>query len=287
MEQSLTSLKDKIVEGKYFDNNGGLIIGEGVKKIMKVNIGDSLTLISQGYHGVNAAGMYPVIGIAHFTSPDLNKSMIYMTLKDAEYFYDADNLVTSIALKIKNKNDLKEIKEELVSKLDTAQYAVLDWKELLPDLVKAKEADTAGNYIFIVVLYALIAFGIFGTILMMAKEREYEFGVLISIGMKRKLLAFVVWLEILILGIVGALAGIIGSIPLVYYFHANPIDFSGYDKQLGGAFEKWGFDPIIPTVFDMNIFYGQGLIVVVLTSILSFYAIYKIFTIKPVEAMRS
>ena len=185
-----------------------------------------------------------------------------------------------------DKNELNSIKKELNSKIDTSEYAVLDWQELLPDLVQAKEADTAGNYVFLVVLYALIAFGIFGTILMMAKEREYEFGVLISIGMKRRLLAFVVWLEILVLGLVGAVAGIIASIPLVYYFHVNPIDFSGYDKELGGAFEKWGFDPMIPTKFDISIFFNQAIVVVILTSVLSIYAIYKIYKTKPVEAMR-
>ena len=60
--------------------------------------------------------------------------------------------------------------------------------------------------------------------------------------MKRKYLAFIVWLETAIIGLLGSILGIIGSIPLVYYFHVNPLNFSDYDEKMSGAFEKWGFD---------------------------------------------
>ena len=35
------------------------------------------------------------------------------------------------------------------------------------------------------ILYVIVVFGMFGTVLMMTEERKYEFGVLISIGMSR------------------------------------------------------------------------------------------------------
>ena len=56
---------------------------------------------------------------------------------------------------------------------------------MLPDLVEAKTVDSAGNVIVYIILYLIIAFGIFGTILMMSKNRNTSLGVLISIGMHR------------------------------------------------------------------------------------------------------
>lgn len=107
----------------------------------------------------------------------------------------------------------------------------MNWKQMLPDLVDAQKTDAAGNYIILVVLYGIIAFGIFGTILMMTVERKYEFGVQLAIGMKRKYLAFIVWLETAIIALIGSVLGIIGSLPLVYYFHVNPLNFSDYDEK--------------------------------------------------------
>ena len=79
----------------------------------------------------------------------------------------------------------------------------MDWKELIPDLVRAKALDSAGNYIVYCILYLIIAFGIFGTILMMTKERSYEFGVLVAIGMRRFRLSATVWLEVIMLQCAG------------------------------------------------------------------------------------
>lgn len=285
-ENELTNLEDRIIDGKYLTaGDNGIIIAEGVMQTLKTKVGDTLTLISQGFHGVNAAGMYKIAGIVRFTSPDLNKRMIYMPLTQAQIFFDAPEMVSSVALKLDNKNRMKFVQNELRKQFPENEYEIMNWKQMLPELVDAQKTDAAGNYIILVVLYGIIAFGIFGTILMMTVERRYEFGVQISIGMKRKFLAFIVWLETAMIGLIGSILGILGSIPLVYYFHINPINFSDYDDKMSGAFEKWGFDPIIPTAFQMDLFLYQALIVLLITTILAFYAVYKVMTLKPVEAM--
>lgn len=285
-ENELTNLEDRIIDGKYLTaGDSGIIIAEGVMQTLKTKVGDTLTLISQGFHGVNAAGMYKIAGIVRFTSPDLNKRMIYMPLSQAQIFFDAPEMVSSVALKLDNKNRMKFVQNELRKQFPENEYEIMNWKQMLPELVDAQKTDAAGNYIILVVLYGIIAFGIFGTILMMTVERRYEFGVQISIGMKRKFLAFIVWLETAMIGLIGSILGILGSIPLVYYFHINPINFSDYDDKMSGAFEKWGFDPIIPTAFQMDLFLYQALIVLLITTILAFYAVYKVMTLKPVEAM--
>ncbi len=286
-EDELTNLKSRLVEGRYFtESDQSVIIAEGVKTLLKIELGDSLVLISQGYHGINAAGKYPVKGVVKFNSPELNKKMVYLPLETSQYFFGADNLVSSLALKLEERNDLNNVLEALNTRLDTSQYTMMAWQDMMPELVEAQKTDAAGNYVILIVLYAIISFGIFGTILMMAKEREYEFGILLSIGMKRRLLAASVWLEVILLGLFGAAMGILGSIPLVYYFKVNPLDFSGMSEEMSGAYEKWGFDPIFPATFEWQLFFWQAVIVFVITSFLATFAMWKIWRLKPMEAMR-
>ena len=286
-EDELTNLKDRLVEGQYFNHNDqSVIIAEGVKDLLKIELGDSLVLISQGYHGINAAGKYPVKGIVKFNSPELNKKMIYLPLETSQYFFGADQLISSVALKLEERSDLDNVLEALNTKLDTSEYKMMAWQDMMPELVEAQKTDAAGNYVILLVLYAIISFGIFGTILMMTKEREYEFGILLSIGMKRRLLAVSVWLEVVLLGLFGAAMGILGSFPLVYYFKVNPLDFSSMSEEMSSAYEKWGFDPIFPTIFEWQLFFWQAVIVFVITSLLATFAIWKIWRLKPMEAMR-
>ena len=284
-ENKMTGLKDRIVAGSYFKaDDKAVLISAGVGENLNIQPGDTLLMISQGYHGVNAAGKFPVKGIIEFPSPELNKQMVYLPLKEAQWFFGAEALHTSVAIKLEGNDDIPPLMEAMEQKLDTNVYEFMDWREMMPELVEAKELDSAGNMVVYLILYMIIAFGIFGTILMMTKEREYEFGILLAVGMKRRLLSTTVWLEVVMLGIVGALAGIVVSIPLVWYFHLNPIRFSG---EYAASMEKFGFDPVLPTSLNWKIFVAQALVVFLLTAILALFPFLKIRKLKPVEAMRS
>ena len=239
-EQSLTQLADRVVQGEYLEaGEPSVLVAEGLAEILKLGVKDTLVIISQGYHGVNAAGKYLIKGLVNFGSPALNKQMVYLPLTTAQQFYGAEGLLTSLALKIEDLDDIDPGLAAIGEVLDTASYEIMKWDALLPDLVQAKALDSAGNYIVYFILYSIIAFGIFGTILMMTKEREYEFGVLIGIGMRRFALSSVIWMEIIMLGLLGAFLGIVASTPIVWYFNRNPLRFSG---NYANTLEKFGFE---------------------------------------------
>lgn len=283
-EQSITQLADRVSAGEYLeDDEQAVLVAEGLADILKLGVQDTLVIISQGYHGVNAAGKYLIKGLVNFGSPELNKQMVYLPLKTAQDFYGADGLLTSIALKIDDQDDIDKGLAAIGEVLDTTAYEIMKWDALLPDLVQARSLDSAGNYIVYFILYSIIAFGIFGTILMMTKEREYEFGVLIGIGMRRFALSSVVWMEIIMLGMLGALLGIVASTPVIWYFNRNPLRFSG---NYANTLEKFGFEPIFPAAFDLSIFVAQAAIVFVITAMLAIYPWLKIRRLEPVKAMR-
>ncbi len=283
-ENQLTKLSGRLQRGEYLAaGDQSALLAEGIAERLKLDINDTIILVSQGYHGVNAAAKYPVKGIARFGSPELNKQMVYLPLAAAQQFYGAEGLVTSLAVNIAKEEHVAPVLKALKRKLPPQEYEVMDWPLMMPDLLQAKALDSAGNYIVYFILYLVIAFGILGTILMMTKEREYEFGVLVAIGMGRLSLGFMVWLEIILLGMLGALAGIVASFPVVWYFHINPIRFTG---DYAGLLEKFGFEPIFPAAFNAQVFLTQAIIVLLLTSLLAVYPLLKIKRLEPVHAMR-
>jgi len=283
-ENNMTKLKTRLTYGDYItgDDNAALV-AEGVAEDMKLGVGDTIVLISQGYHGVNAAGKYPIKGLVKFGSPDLNNQMVYLPLKIAQDFFGAENLVTTLALNIDDKKEVTPAVTKLKNSLPADQYEVMDYKELVPDLVSAREMDAAGNNLVLGILYLIISFGIFGTILMMTKERSYEFGVLTAIGMPRWKLSLIVWLETVALGLIGVIVGILISLPLIYYFYKNPIKLTG---EMATAYEKFGIEPLMVPVFDFNIFFNQAILIFIVTTILALYPMLKIRRMKAVEAMR-
>ncbi len=287
LENQMTGIKDRIDGGgDYLESDDeAVIVSSGLAEKLHVRSGDTLIFLSQGYHGMNAVGKYPIKSLVTFGSPDLNQQVIYMPLALAQYFYGLDDQISSLVLQMPDKRSARVELENLKEYLDTDQlFEVMNWEELMPDIVSMRDLKESSNYITIFILYLIVAFGIFGTILMMTKEREYEFGVLVSIGMRRRTLAFSVWVETIILALIGTCIGLILSYALMYYLHVNPIVVSG---EMAQTYEKFGIEPILPASIDLDIFTGQALIVIFMTSILALYPCRFIFKLKPSTAMRS
>ena len=284
-EDRMTGLKGRLTGGGYFQNGDqAALIAEGVSQRLELAVGDTLVLLSQGFRGANAAGKYPVRGLVQFAAPDLNKTMVFLPLQEAQYLFAADGRATTLALHLEDQQDIPGAVKAVKARLGQEAYEVMDWEELMPDLLEAKALDSAGNVIVYFILYLIIAFGLFGTILMMLKERQFEFGILVSIGLHRRELAFIVWLEILFLGLIGAVLGILVSLPLVWYFHLNPIQLGG---DYGGLMEQYGFPPEFPAEVSPGIFLTQALVVFLITALLALYPIIKIMRLEPVQAMRN
>ncbi|MBK8502014.1 MAG: ABC transporter permease [Saprospiraceae bacterium] len=283
-ESKLTKAETRVTQGQYLTpGDEGALVADGLAKYLKLEVGDTLILISQGYHGINAAGKFPVRGLVHFGSPDLNKQLIYIDLEKAKWFYGTEGLVTTLVVDTDDPDEIKNTVREMRNKLGPG-YEALDYEEMMPDLIQAKEVDTAGSRIILMVLYLIIGFGIFGTILMMLKEREYEFGILKAIGMHSSQLNVMLWLETIFMGLIGCLAGIVVSFPIVYHFYKNPIELSG---EMAQAYEKFGVEPVLPASISPMIFITQALVVFFMITVLAIYPMFKIHKLKPVEAMRA
>lgn len=283
LENQLTDLKKKMIAGQYLtDSSKGIILAQGLAEILDINVGDSIVIYGQGYHGVTAAAQVPVTGIIKFTLPELNKSFTYLSIDYAQWLFSAPSRLTSISIMIDNPQDIDEIKSE-IKNIFSDNYEVMDWEELSPELVQSIQIDNAQGIIMLGILYVVIAFGIFGTIMMMTAERVKEFGILISVGMKKWRLGLVTILETLFVSFLGVISGALISIPILLYFEANPIPLTGEYAQ---AILAWGFEPILPFAVYPGMFFAQIWTVLAIALVSAIYPILFIRKLKPVDALR-
>ena len=283
-EISMMKLKEKLVAGKYLtDSSKGVMIGQGLAELLKVGVGDSVVLYGQGYHGITAAAQVPVQGIIKLPIPDLNKTLIYTSLSYAQWLYSAPGRITSLSIMIDNPKNLNEVKTA-VRKLFDDNYEVMTWEEMTPELIQSIEVDNAGGIIMLAILYIVIGFGIFGTIMMMTAERTKEFGILISVGMKKSKLIFVTTLETVFISLIGVFAGIITSYPLLLYFYFNPIKLTG---NVAEAMLAFGLEPIMPFSIAPGIFIAQFWTVLLIAMLSAWYPFRYVQKLNAVEAIRN
>lgn len=283
-EDRVTRLSSKLVAGSYLrDSSTGVLMAEGLANRLQTGIGDTVVLLGQGYYGATAAGKYAVDGILHFGSPDLNDRVVFLPLALAQHWLDAPGLATTLVVSPENPDASEATAAHLRAALPSG-FETLSWQEMMPDIYEHIKTDTASGAIILAVLYLLISFGIFATLLMMLAERQREFGMLVALGMKKWQLARMVLFESVFITLSGCLLGILVSIPLVWWLKIHPIKIGG---EVAEVYEKFGFEAVFPASLAPSIFWNQALAVLAIGLLLSLYPVVKVLSLKPVEAMRA
>jgi ABC-type lipoprotein release transport system permease subunit len=276
----------EVSNGFLANDDEGILVSDRLASYLKVTIGDSVILMGQGYHGVSATGIFPVRGIIKMPAPDIDNKLIIMTIPAAQEFFDAEGKITSLVVNLTDKSNrtIKTAKARIISLLPDKNTTAKTWYELNPILYQQIQGDNQSGMAMLGILYFIIFFGIFGTVLMMVSERNREFGVLVAIGMQKKKLKRVVTIEMMLLGALGLAGGLLTSVPLILYFYYYPIVLKG---DMAGMMEDYGWDAVMPTAWFGPYFYWQVVIVALMVVLATLYPLRKIGKLKEIEALKS
>ncbi|MEI7423697.1 MAG: FtsX-like permease family protein [Prolixibacteraceae bacterium] len=276
-------LKQQNKETQYLrDDDDGVIIGEKLASYLKININDTLVLISQGYHGASAAALCPVRGTIRLPSIELESRMIYMSRVAAQKFYGADDLVTAILIKADDSQNINQLRKNITPLLPKGTR-IKSWDEIQPELVEMINGKYAGGNFVKGIFYMILGFIIFSTMVMMLYERRKEFGIMVAIGMQKNSLSMVVFLEVLLIAFLGTLLGLSVGYGLTSWLYLHPIPLTG---EMANTVEEYGFEPFIFFSKNPAIFYLQPITVFCLTVVIYLFPYFSIRRMKIIKAIR-
>jgi len=283
-QDTMLNITSRIIEGEFItEDDSSVILGSKLANYLKITPGDTLVLLGQGHYGQTAVGAFPVKGIAKMPAPDLDRQIVFMPLKLAQSYFSFPGGVTSIIVDFNNAEQTPRITDALNSSLDTTRYRAIGWQQMTPEMVQMIESDRTGGIMMISILYMIIAFGVFGTVLMMTEERKKEFAILVAIGTQKTKLTAISFYETIMMNSLGVIVGIVITIPLVIYFMYNPLTMTGKEAE---SFEKLGIEPIMPTILRFKIFLHQIIVILMISLVAFIYPLVTIFRLKVVKAMR-
>jgi ABC-type lipoprotein release transport system permease subunit len=276
----------EVSNGFLTNEDDGVLVSDRLASYLKITIGDTVILMGQGYHGASAAGIFPVRGVIKMPSPEIDNKLIIMTITAAQKFFDEEGKITSLSVNLTSKSSrtMRDVQNKINLLLTDKSTLAKTWEELNPVLVQQIQGDSQTGIATLGMLYFIIFFGIFGTVLMMIAERTREFGVLIAIGMQKKRLKRIVTIEMILIGIQGLIGGLLASTPVILYFYYYPIVLKG---DMGKMMEDYGWDAVMPTAWFGPYFYWQAIVVCIMVFLATIYPLRKIGKLKEIEALRS
>jgi ABC-type lipoprotein release transport system permease subunit len=281
-EDQFNQLRDRLTEGEFSRaGQQNAVLGEGLAERLNLAVGDTLVLLGQGRFGITASGLFEVSGLIEYPIREMDNQIVYLSLEDMQWMISAEELITNLVVVPEYPDQVNQIATSISQTVSENELRVLTWQEMMPELIEAIEFDELSGRIMLWILYVVIGFGIFGTILTMTLERRREFGILLSVGMYRRKLAFTVFIETFFISILGVFSGFtLGSL-VILYFYINPIEFTGDMAELMNDF---GFEATMEVSFSPEIYFLQGAAIFIITTIICLYPTLKIARMNILES---
>lgn len=284
LENLQTRLSQKIIKGHYLEKDNDVIIGDKMAEFLKIDVGDSLVLLGQGYRGITSYGIYKIAGIFHLPSLEMNSQLLYISLADAQNFVYPfqKGLLTGFSVYLKKTSQLGEVEKQLGQKLGN-NYEVISWKTILSELLQTVALGKASNQILMLILYVVAAFGIFSTVLMMTMEKRKQYAVMISIGMQRRRLVWISILETFLVSVLGVIAALVIVSPILFYMHYHPIPVTG---SMAKIYLQYNIEPVMPFSVSPYLFVSQTAIILTLSFLSALYPIIYVLKFNVLNAFR-
>jgi ABC-type lipoprotein release transport system permease subunit len=212
----------------------------------------------------------------------MDNAMIFMALAYAQEVFSCPDRITSLPIMIEDNRFLDQVRSEVNAYLEDGQR-IMTWEEMMPELLQNIEVDNVSGIIMLAILYIVIAFGVFGTVMMMVSERARELAILVSLGMRKVKLLMVLAIETFLLSFVGVITGILGSIPIIFYLLHNPIELTGGAAEL---YDQLSIEPIMTFSAQPTVFLSQALVVFIIALVTIIYPILYIRQMDPARTIR-
>ncbi len=283
-EKKVLNLHEKIVEGAWFDTpySRPVIIGQKLANQLNLKLKSRMVIRFQDVDGTLTGGSFRVAGIFKTSNSSFDGSHVWIkndTMSELLGISSED--CHSVVVRLDDADKAQNIAAELQKKLSKAE--ALPWKELSPELGYLTELGNTYLYIFVVIILLTLGFGIINTMLMVVLERVREIGMLMSVGMARWRIFFMIVLETVMLSSTGGLLGISLGMLVVWRLSISGIDLSVWSTGL----TEMGFDPMVYPEWDAILVTNIALLVVLTGILASLYPAWKALKLKPSEAVRA
>ncbi|MCW9012611.1 MAG: ABC transporter permease [Gammaproteobacteria bacterium] len=294
-DQRVAMLQSQLVDGQWLTAGDarGIVIGDGMASKLKAKVGGKVVLMAGKQGGDSQAQLARVRGVFDSRVDELDDYLILSDIQFARRFLEGEGAdpelepVTRFAIFLHDPDSMADWKAQLKSSLETNRVVVLDWEEMMPQLVQFVFVDDAANYIFLLLILIMVVFGILNTVLMSVLERTREFGLLRALGLGRHQLLMLVFCESLLLSLLAVSIGWVAGGGTHLWFASRGIDVAALMGSGSTAMMGTFMDPVIYTELSWDRIVQLTVIIFSATLGSGIYPAIKASRVTPVEALRT
>ncbi|GLQ05089.1 ABC transporter permease [Sneathiella chinensis] len=202
-EKQVTKLARDMVKGTLDDlqaYSGSVILGSELADELNADLGDRVTAISVS----GTVKVLKVVGIFHTGIVDLDKTVSYALLKDAQILQNRPNVINAIRFSLDIPDNAVEIARQLENRFG---YKTVSWQEANEGIISVFIVQDIVRYATSSAILLVACFGIFNIISTLINEKVRDIAILKSMGFTPADIQRVFLIQGMIIGLVGMILG--------------------------------------------------------------------------------
>jgi ABC-type lipoprotein release transport system permease subunit len=279
-ERGLSFIADAVHQGRTLTSpsDDGIVIGRALANRLGTGLGKRVVVMSQAADRTVADRGFRVVGLFDADRESTEMAFVFVGRKVAAEMVGLGDRVSEVAVMLHDRREIPSVLARLHAAAPGAN--VEPWTALEPMAQAMVALGQAWIWMFFVVMYVAMAFGLVNTLLMAVFERTREFGMLQALGMRPRLILAQVLFESCILLAAGTVAGLGLAAGTVALMHGG-INLS----FLAQGAAMWGMGKVIyPAVAPTDVLGAVG-VVTALGVLSSLYPAWRAARRVPVDAI--
>lgn len=266
-EDAVAHTKDDMIKGNYDEltySDKSIIVGDKFAEDMELDIGDNVEV---SFPNANTVSL-KVVAI-YDTGTELDSSLTYTSLKTAQNFYDTNDVINGISLRLADFNRDREIAQMIRD----YGYNAAGWTDNNPEILRTIAIETVSNNVTLGFILLIASFGVVSTLNMVVMGKVKEIGILLAMGASKSSIRTIFLIESGILGLTGAVLGTAAGVVLALSIGSYPLPEGAY-----------GIDtiPVVVRIKDVLVIIS---IVFLLNLLAGLYPAQRAASLDPVEAI--
>ena len=191
----------------------GVILGVRLANQLGVFRGSPIQVVSP-LGSPTAIGVIPkvrrfvVMGVFDSGMSEIDSTLVYMSLGDAQKFFELGDAVTNIEIRVQDVYQAKAVADSIQRKLGFP-YLTEDWSRLWPNLFSALKLEKTVYFLVLLLMVLIGAFNIVSTLIMVVMEKRKDIAILRSMGATRAGIRKIFLIKGCVIGVVGTALGVL------------------------------------------------------------------------------
>lgn len=263
------NIKNSVYEGTIPKNDSEILMGKDLRDELNLNINDKVDIITNS----GQLKTLTVTGFYDLKISTLNKSWLLTDLSTIKSLFSTGDKITGIEMQVTDVFKADEIALNISAKLDSNIVTVDNWKAQNASLLSGLNGQSVSSYMIQVFVMISVVLGIASVLVVTVVQKSKQIGILKAMGIRDTQSSLIFLFEGFLLGIMGAILGVIFGLGLSYMFTKFAVNPDG--------------TPVVELYIDYKFIGASALIALLASTLAALIPARGSSKLNPIEVIRN